>query len=371
MKPAYLLTVLLIALSSVNSFLASKFLTSAQFHSGKLDSNYNGMNVMKLNAKLSQKEEYLHLTQYPDDDYSHILGYGSADHNMSKLQQISRDRIKDVILSKTPIDTQGCGIDRSFYVSSEDLEVEIKEFDRVNGPPRNIHEFILSKAPNMTIAAEFKRASHSKGDLNLKVNIIDQCLEYARIGATIISVLTEYKHFKGTLSDMKSVRLATQQSLGAAGRPAILRKDFIFDRYQILEARANGADTVLLIVAVLGVSQLRDLIAFSRKWGMEPLVEVHTERETEIALDCGAKVIGVNNRNLHTFQLDLDTTERALNVARKRGVTWHHQTAAGSGSGSPDITVLSLSGVTSAEDVQGFRKLGVSGVLVGKCLLHP
>jgi indole-3-glycerol phosphate synthase len=133
--------------------------------------------------------------------------------------------------------------------------------------------------------------------------------------------------------------------------------------YQILEARSYGADTVLLIVAVLGLNQLTDLISFSRSQGMEPLVEVHTQEEMKIALECKAKVIGINNRNLHTFQLDLDTTEKVLVVAKDLGVTWKYDPSTGR---YPDITVLSLSGVTSAQDVQQFKKVGVSGVLVGK-----
>ena len=141
--------------------------------------------------------DYLHIAEYPIDDYSHVLGYGDSSHTASRLQLISRDRIKDVKLSKTPIDTDGCGIDRSFYVSSEDLEQDIKEFDRLYGKPLNIQTCILSKSPKMAIAAEFKRASPSKGDLNLKVDCVEQCLQYAKIGAAIISVLTEYKHFKG------------------------------------------------------------------------------------------------------------------------------------------------------------------------------
>lgn len=115
-------------------------------------------------------------------------------------------------------------------------------------------------------------------------------------------------------------------------------------RYQILEARAYGADTVLLIVAVLGVDQLTDLIGFTRKQGMEPLVEVHTDREMEIALDCGARVIGVNNRNLHSFQLDLKTTERILQVAQRKQKSWRI-----GGSSEPDLLVAALSGITSAE----------------------
>lgn len=136
----------------------------------------------------------------------------------------------------------------------------------------------------MAIAAEFKKSSPSKGDINIDVDPVNQCLEYAKGGVSVISVLTEYTHFKGTLDDMRAVRLATQQwsSLNSVRRPAILRKDFILDKYQILEARANGADTVLLIVAVLGVQQLSDLIVFCRELGIEPLVEVHTKEEVDI-----------------------------------------------------------------------------------------
>ena len=138
----------------------------------------------------------------------------------------------------------------------------------------------------MAIAAEFKKSSPSKGNINIDLDPAIQCLEYAKGGVSVISVLTEYAHFKGTLEDMKKVRLATQEwSLSnSKPRPAILRKDFILDKYQILEARVNGADTVLLIVAVLGVQQLSDLIMFSRELGIEPLVEVHSQEEVHIGL---------------------------------------------------------------------------------------
>lgn len=180
---------------------------------------------------------------------------------------------------------------------------------------------------------------------------------------------------------MKRVRLATQAAhkqvadVPASPRPAILRKDFILDRYQILEARSHGADTILLIVAILGVNQLKDLIQFSRKFGMEPLVEVHTEREMEIALECGSRVIGVNNRNLHTFKLDLETTKRAVNVAARQGLEWRlNEKTKGSfssqsSSHSSNILIAALSGITSSSDVQQFREIGVSCVLVGETLM--
>ena len=220
----------------------------------------------------------LNMAEYPDDDYSHILGIDDPQHTPSRLQKICGIRLKDVELSKTPLDVQGCGIDRNFYVSEEDLQREILDFDEQFGAPFNLSHRIAMTYPTMAIAAEFKRASPSKGDINPNVDIEFQTLQYASAGSAVISVLTEFKHFKGTLADMKRVRLATQRAL-ADNRPAILRKDFILDRYQIFEARANGADTVLLIVAVLGVNQLKDLIATCRKLKMEPLVEVHTQRE--------------------------------------------------------------------------------------------
>ena len=258
----------------------------------------------------------------------------------------------------------GCGIDRSFYASAEDLEYEIEQFDKLYGKPLNLASRIADTYPTMAIAAEFKKASPSKGDINPNLDPVTQCLEYARVGAAVISVLTEFSHFKGTLNDMKRVRLATQKELGSA-RPAILRKDFILDKYQILEARANGADTVLLIVAILGVNQLENLIEFSRSVGMEPLVEVHTGKEMEIALEKGAKVIGVNNRNLHTFQLDLDTTSRAISIAREKGYSWELKKKGE----IPDLMIAALSGITSNDDVRQFRSEGVSCVLVGETLM--
>ena len=316
------------------------------------------------------KVPHLHTAEYPGDDFAHILGINDASHQPSKLQQITAMRLKDVALSKQVVDVQGCGFDPSFFVSVEDLEKEMKDFDSKFGSPLDLKERLSATWPEMAIAAEFKKASPSKGDININADAVEQSLQYNAMGAAVISVLTEFAHFKGTLSEMKRVRLATQEACKASGRlrPAILRKDFVLDRYQIFEARAYGADTVLLIVAILGVQQLQDLIACSRALGMEPLVEVHTKREMEIALDCGARVIGVNNRNLHSFQLDLDTTARAISVAEARGLSWRPVDPL-SGTRPPDVTVAALSGITSAEDVSGFRDVGVGCCLVGETLM--
>ncbi|CAN0051568.1 unnamed protein product, partial [Hapterophycus canaliculatus] len=135
---------------------------------------------------------------------------------------------------------------------------------------------VQQEEPDMAIAAEFKRASPSKGDIALDLKAGEQGFLYASVGAAVLSVLTEPKWFKGSLEDMKEVRVATNKIKNnrANRRPAVLRKDFIIDEYQLLEARANGADTVLLIVAILEVERLDALIQACRKLDMEPLVEV-------------------------------------------------------------------------------------------------
>jgi indole-3-glycerol phosphate synthase len=314
----------------------------------------------------------LNVKEYPDDDFSHILGVSDPSHEPSKLQNICRMRLETVERYKTPVDRDGCGIDWSMYISADDYLEDINDFDERYGKPIDLAEQIMSKYP-MAIAAEFKKASPSKGEINLSLDPVEQCLQYASIGAAVISVLTEFDHFKGTLDDLRKVRLATQKELGEK-RPVILRKDFILDRYQILEARANGADTILLMVSVLGRKQLADLVAYARRMGMEPLVEVHADCELEIALAAGARVIGVNNRNLHTFQLDLGTTTRVIELARAQGkrIGWSR----GEGGGeqkeeeeTPALVFAALSGISGPSDIHSFRRAGASCCLIGETLM--
>lgn len=219
------------------------------------------------------------------------------------------------------------------------------------------------------VAAEFKRASPSKGDIAVDVDIHAQAIEYAAGGASVISVLTEPTDFKGTLNDMLVARQAVET---VSHRPAILRKDFIIDSYQLLEARAHGADSVLLIVAILNLETLTQLIKDSRALGMEPLVEVNNEDELDVALAADAKLIGVNNRNLHNFELDLNTTVRMAEAIKQRGIPLGKTTSSSEDSGS--ISLLALSGVTCREDVDKFLACGATGVLVGELLMrasHP
>lgn len=200
------------------------------------------------------------------------------------------------------------------------------------------------------VMAEMKRASPSKGNIDADAHAGAQALAYARGGASVISVLTEPKWFKGTINDLALARKAID---GMPNRPAILRKDFIVDVYQIKEARLAGADTVLLIVAMLSDAQLKHLYDYSVLLGMEPLVEVNNADEMKRALTLGAKVVGVNNRNLHDFNVDMGTTSRLAEAAKQGGVI-----------------LAALSGITGRADVEKYLKEGVSAVLVGEALMR-
>ena len=216
-------------------------------------------------------------------------------------------------------------------------------------PPQISFPERLRQSPfTLSLMAEVKRASPSKGDIAPYICAPAQAKKYALAGASVISVLTEPEYFKGSLEDMRAVRQILQ---GMPDRPAILRKEFIFDEYQILEARLAGADTVLLIVKMLNDDLLKRLFLYSQSLGMEPLVEVNTIEEMKIAVDLGSKVVGVNNRDLTNFEVDLNTTSRLL-----EGVP-------------ADTTVCALSGISGPQDVEEYRKNRVSAVLIGEALM--
>ncbi|KAF7911300.1 uncharacterized protein EAF01_002807 [Botrytis porri] len=208
----------------------------------------------------------------------------------------------------------------------------------------------LRKSPfPLSLMAEIKRASPSKGVISLSTCAPAQARTYALAGASVISVLTEPEWFKGSIDDLRAVRQALE---GMPNRPAVLRKEFIFEEYQILEARLAGADTVLLIVKMLDEETLTRLYHYSVSLGMEPLVEVNTSEEMTIAVNLGAKAIGVNNRNLTSFEVDLDTTSRLLNQVPKETI------------------VCALSGISGPKDVEAYQKNGVGAVLVGEALMR-
>jgi indole-3-glycerol phosphate synthase len=160
------------------------------------------------------------------------------------------------------------------------------------------------RRPGISLIAEVKKASPSRGVLREDFDDVALAEQYAAAGASAISVLTDQEHFQGTLADLSAIRETLPDG------PPLLRKDFLFDEYQLYEARVHGADAILLIVAILEQDLLTDLMAGTAALGMTALVEVHDESEVERALDADARVIGVNNRDLHSFELDLATTER-------------------------------------------------------------
>ncbi|KAL2752642.1 hypothetical protein ACRALDRAFT_1065730 [Sodiomyces alcalophilus JCM 7366] len=202
---------------------------------------------------------------------------------------------------------------------------------------------------DVALMAEIKRASPSKGIFDLDINAPTQALKYALAGASVISVLTEPDWFKGTIEDLRAVR---QVLNGMPNRPAILRKEFIFEEYQILEARLAGADTVLLIVKMLNAEELERLYKYSLTLGMEPLVEVQNAEEMTAAIELGAKVIGVNNRNLESFEVDMNTTSRLRSMV------------------SENTIICALSGINNHQDVMMCKKDGINAILVGEAIMR-
>lgn len=199
------------------------------------------------------------------------------------------------------------------------------------------------RAAGSSVIAEVKRSSPSKGHLADIVDPADLAAAYARGGAAAISVLTEERRFKGSLEDLRAVRAAVEIP--------VLRKDFIVESYQLVEARAAGADLVLLIVAALDDDTLRRLHDEAGELGLTVLVEVHDEPETERAVILGAELIGVNARNLKTLAVDSATFSRLAPLI-------------------PDDRVkVAESGINSREDVAGFVADGARAVLVGEALV--
>jgi indole-3-glycerol phosphate synthase len=209
-------------------------------------------------------------------------------------------------------------------------------------PPRDFLGAV-KRAGRPALIAECKKASPSKGLLRPEYDPAQLARTYAENGAAALSVLTDEKFFQGALSDLTAAR-------EAAELPA-LRKDFIVDCYQVYEARAVGADAVLLIVAALRLEQLQELHAQISALGMTALVEVHDEAEVETALQIAPKLIGVNNRNLHDFTVDLQTTGRLRKCI------------------PVEIALVAESGIHTAEDVACVRDMGVDTILVGEALV--
>jgi indole-3-glycerol phosphate synthase len=216
---------------------------------------------------------------------------------------------------------------------------------RETAVPHRLLQALKSESPQLKIIAEFKRRSPSAGIIRDDLPAEEVARSYERGGACAISVLTDEAYFGGSISDLCAVRSNT-------GLP-ILRKDFIIDPIQIYETATAGADAVLLIVAALNDGVLGDLRDIAEdQLGLDALVEVHTSEELHRAVNAGAKILGVNNRNLQTFQVSLETSERLIAEAQH------------------DKIMISESGLQDAESLRRLDMLGFRGFLIGETLMR-
>ena len=231
-------------------------------------------------------------------------------------------------------------------LAQQKLEIPFGELqDRAASRPRPLDLSAALTAGGIQLIAEVKKASPSRGLLRADFDPVDLADTYTGNGAAAVSVLTDPR-FQGELDHIVQIKAA-----GASRQAPVLRKDFLFDPYQVYEARAAGADAILLIVAILTPQLLQELLGLSSSLGMSTLVEVHNETELQVALDAGAEIVGINNRDLRTFNTDLAVTEGLATQVPKGKI------------------VVSESGISRPEHLRRLAGLGVSAVLVGEALL--
>lgn len=203
----------------------------------------------------------------------------------------------------------------------------------------------LLQKGDFALIAEVKKASPSKGVIREDFNHIEIAKAYEKAGAAAISVLTDEKFFQGSIQYLKDIRQAVDLP--------VLRKDFIIDEFQVYETKIIGADIILLIVAALDKVQLKDYFDLSSEIGLDVLVEVHDRKEFTTAIEVGANIIGVNNRDLKTFKVDLQNTIDIIQDGVPEGVY-----------------IISESGIQNSSDVKILKGNGVSGILVGEALMR-
>ncbi len=232
----------------------------------------------------------------------------------------------------------------------ERKKVEVEELRKVEvdipESPSKARSLIkaLGEANNVAIISEFKRASPSKGDINPSLNPAEQAKLYEKAGASAISVLTDEKGFKGSFSDLGKVREAVDLP--------ILCKDFIVDQIQIDLARSAGADVILLIASALSLEKLTELYDYANEKGLECLVEIHDETDLEKAINIKAQIIGINNRDLKSFKVNLENTEKLGPLVKKAGAF-----------------LISESGMKTREDIARAAAAGADGVLIGEAFM--
>ncbi len=240
--------------------------------------------------------------------------------------------------------------------ASLELAMKKKPLPELLNSLKSVHTLIktrsfynaLDRSDRLNLIGEIKKSSPSKGVLREEFDPVEIGMDYEANAAAAISVLTEEHHFQGSLEHLRNVR-------ACVSRP-ILRKDFLFDPYQIYEAAEAGADAVLLIVAILEPKTLSSLLEIIHEQELDALVEVHNPEELRIALDCGATIVGVNNRDLTTFKVDLQTS---LHLAPH----------------VPDsIILVSESGINTSDDIRMLRDAGYDAFLIGELFMkaeHP
>ena len=217
--------------------------------------------------------------------------------------------------------------------------------ERISGQPGPLSLADALGGGGVRLMAEVKKASPSRGLLSPDFDPVRLAGAYTGNGASAVSVLTDLR-FQG-----EPEHLARIKRSGASGNAPVLRKDFLFDPYQVYEARAIGADAILLIVSILEPAQLKDLLGLASELGMQSLVEIHDESELEAAVDAGAPIIGINNRDLRTFVTDLAVSRRLAPLVPVDRVT------------------VSESGINTSQDLRDLGECGVNAVLVGEALV--
>ncbi|MBA7572681.1 Indole-3-glycerol phosphate synthase [subsurface metagenome] len=231
------------------------------------------------------------------------------------------------------------------YVEDCKQKIPLSDIKMMANEAGDTRNFISAlKGPGCSLIAEIKTASPSRGIIRDDVKIEDVARIYEKNGASCISVLTDEKYFMGTLNRLGKVREVTTIPL--------LRKDFIIDVYQIYEARRAGADAVLLIAACLDDMQLGDFIELSTDLGLDCLVEVHEKTEIERVKNLNARLVGINNRNLNTFETNIDVTGKLAPYAPSNAI------------------LVSESGIHSSEDVRKIHGMGAGAVLVGEAIMR-
>jgi indole-3-glycerol phosphate synthase len=273
-------------------------------------------------------------------------------HRSFSLQQDpNKNRIQDTrTLPETQGSHEGFGIlDRIVQTKEEEVESLLSREPFLleslgKAPPARDLALALTLQGEVALMAEVKRCSPGAGPIRPDLDPAEVALSYEEAGAAAVSVLTDSVYFGGSMDDLRAVREAVHIP--------VFRKDFVIHRHQLLEARVAGADGVLLIARILSIEALTDLHAEAVSLGLTPLVEVRSREEVRRAIDAGARLIGVNNRNLQTFTTSLGVTLELLPSIPR------------------DVTVVSESGIRTATEVDRLGAAGVQGILVGETLLR-